>query len=120
MNDEVKQLWVAALRSGKYEQTHNRLRVNDKYCCLGVLCEVAIKQGLDLDRVQSSTDSATWLYDGYDGYLPPKVLDWAGLPDRNPEVEIKVGDNYRTSLADANDNLEYDFNQIADLIEANL
>ena len=32
--------WVAALRSGKYQQGQNSLCHRKKYCCLGVLAEV--------------------------------------------------------------------------------
>lgn len=43
MNTELLKRWVAALRSGEYEQGRGALKVTDadtgitKYCCLGVL-----------------------------------------------------------------------------------
>jgi hypothetical protein len=41
MNLEIKQKWLEALRSGKYEQGRRVLRsADDKYCCLGVLCDL--------------------------------------------------------------------------------
>lgn len=45
MNEKIKKQWVAALESGRYEQTTSTLRENTKgkkysYCCLGVLCNV--------------------------------------------------------------------------------
>ena len=40
MDPVLKKKWVAALRSGKYEQGKEALRNGDKYCCLGVLCEI--------------------------------------------------------------------------------
>ena len=47
MNPEVKQLWLDALRSGKYEQGKLMLRPTDNsYCCLGVLCEIAQESGI--------------------------------------------------------------------------
>jgi hypothetical protein len=41
MNQELKQKWIEALRSGKYIQGQGALRSvdEDEYCCLGVLCE---------------------------------------------------------------------------------
>lgn len=41
--NELAAEWVAALRSGEYEQTKAVLYdpVDNMYCCLGVLCEVA-------------------------------------------------------------------------------
>lgn len=41
MDAELKAKWVAALRSGKYAQGRAHLNLNGRYCCLGVLCEVA-------------------------------------------------------------------------------
>lgn len=45
MNKELKQKWVAALRSGEYKQGKGKLLYHENgetsYCCLGVLCEVA-------------------------------------------------------------------------------
>ena len=37
--------WVAALRSGKYRQGQGGLRTGDRYCCLGVLCDLADPEG---------------------------------------------------------------------------
>ncbi len=38
---EVKVRWLAALRSGQYQQGKGRLRSEDnEYCCLGVLCDL--------------------------------------------------------------------------------
>lgn len=46
MKAEVKSKWVAALRSGDYEQAQAVLRsYDDKYCCLGVLCDVTHPEG---------------------------------------------------------------------------
>ena len=39
LNDNAKK-WVAALRSGKYEQAKGWLREGDKFCCLGVACDL--------------------------------------------------------------------------------
>ena len=41
---EIYTKWVAALRSGEYKKTTRRLRADDKFCCLGVLCEVVGKR----------------------------------------------------------------------------
>ena len=38
--------WVAALESGEYDQTAGRLRNGDSFCCLGVACELAVKDGV--------------------------------------------------------------------------
>jgi hypothetical protein len=38
----IKNIWISALRSGKYQQGRGTLRTPDSshHCCLGVLCEV--------------------------------------------------------------------------------
>lgn len=47
MKSELKKTWIEALRSGKYEQGTHNLKRNGKYCCLGVLCEIAGKRTED-------------------------------------------------------------------------
>lgn len=51
MKKEIADKWVAALRSGNYKQTTGMLnRNNESFCCLGVLCEIAIKDGVELEK----------------------------------------------------------------------
>lgn len=58
MNKNVKQRWLAALRSGEYKQTTGCLRRDEAdeihaapkgYCCLGVLCDIVDPKGWDYD-----------------------------------------------------------------------
>jgi len=108
MTQELRDKWIAALRSGDYTQDKAFLRTEKGYCCLGVLCDVA----------------------GEHEYTDPlgeyRMMD--------PLVEIKLGlaeatgDLYLTSatLAGMNDgNKEQgippkSFTEIADWIESNL
>lgn len=39
---KVKAKWVAALRSGKYEQGAGYLKTGNTYCCLGVACVIGL------------------------------------------------------------------------------
>lgn len=41
MDQDLKARWVKALRSGDYAQGQMVLRYNNKFCCLGVLCDVS-------------------------------------------------------------------------------
>ncbi len=66
MADPVE-LWCAALESGEYKQGRFHLNFNGEYCCLGVLCELAVKE----DIVQH--------FNGMDAVLPLEVMRWAGL-----------------------------------------
>lgn len=61
MNKTLKNKWIKALRSGKYEQGKGNLNHDGRYCCLGVLCEVA-KRPYDLK-------------DGYEFHVPWKLID---------------------------------------------
>lgn len=46
---EVIEHWIKALRSGEYKQAQNKLKNTQKnsFCCLGVLCDLAAKDGGD-------------------------------------------------------------------------
>lgn len=102
MNQEVKKLWVEALRSGKYKQGKHCLKTDDgRYCCLGVLCEVS-GQPYDSD----------WLG------VPNDIVEWADLDTWLPEVID--GSRGRTKLSHLNDASNFSFEQIADLIEEQL
>jgi len=57
LSPEAQQLipkWLAALRSGTYQQGEGRLNSHGKYCCLGVLCEV---QGFAFHTKELESDS---------------------------------------------------------------
>jgi hypothetical protein len=115
MPKESLQLWLKALRSGKYEQGKGRMRTGDgKYCCLGVM------QHCITGKVESSSSllvgaaglpSPEWLTEhniefagrtgGDLGYLPSPFL---------PTLDL--------SAYTANDCGKYNFAQIADAIEA--
>lgn len=40
MNKKIKAKWIKVLPSGKYVQGNRCLRRNDRFCCLGVLCDL--------------------------------------------------------------------------------
>jgi hypothetical protein len=118
MNSDVKALWVAALRSGKYTQEVGYLHPSGGYCCLGVLCEVALDNGVYLDvRVAEVSGRRCTIYDTQSSDLPSTVCDWAGFWGGSPTVVLDSGE---TALAVCNDKLRLDFNQIANLIETQL
>ena len=129
MNSEVKEQWTAALRSGEYAQDKNYLRTNEGYCCLGVLCELAVKANVIPEPEQLNRMAVDGHYYKYSGgaysTLPASVMLWAELDDWNPKVPAPDGmveDHIiddQTTLAELND-LGYTFNEIADTIEENL
>lgn len=134
MRQEVREEWVAALRSGEYTQGHTRLRKRntrtgeDELCCLGVLCELAVRHGAiqpaTLDWEDSTMQYNDWTYpDGEDkhgAYLPQSVMDWADVSSNDIKVQLPAGDGEysggRESLVSLNDG-GFTFPQIADMIE---
>lgn len=128
MNKEVKDQWVTALRSGEYEQGRSQLQTSDgKFCCLGVLCEVAVKAGVLKPPVKDEHGNVHYgpEDDTNTAYPPKVVLDWANL-DQSPNVPFKHPDwndgtyHSKAPLTAINDAEKADFNGIADLIEEHL
>jgi hypothetical protein len=129
MDSKIKGLWIDALRSGEYVQGQNALKkvLGDEtgFCCLGVLCDVAIKSGLDVKESEPS-EYGTVSYDYATSYLPESVREWAGLTIGNPYVIFPTSDGTKrdVTLAGLNDGavkdfgMEGTFEEIADMIEA--
>ena len=111
MKQEVAEKWVAALRSGEYVQWQGVLRTwTDEFCALGVLCDVAVKEGV-----------AEWTR-GYDSFVveraytscvPPTIQAWAGMRSARGDF----GNGNRDYLAWLNDQYYLDFNAVARVIE---
>ena len=68
--------WIAALRSGKYEQMIGALNKGDKFCALGVACQLMASQ-----LIVGVEPNGHTLYDGRGAFPPSKVLDALGLKD---------------------------------------
>lgn len=104
MDAEFKQKWVAALRSGEYQQGEGFLLKDDTYCCLGVACRVV---GYSEEQIFNKQ------------YIPP---DFDYLPNELKGVYLSTGEpqNELEILIKMNDQDYYDFNKIADYIEKNL
>jgi hypothetical protein len=114
MNQEVKEKWVKALRSGYYEQCKEFLSIDNRFCCLGVLCEIAVREGITSKK--ESGVSYVKYYDDDIKTIPPSVRGWAELPI-NPIIKYGGGKVYITEL---NDGYCLNFNEIANLIEEQL
>lgn len=121
LKKKVKKAWVEALRSGKYEQGKGMLN-SAGYCCLGVLCEVAVESGLE---VNVEPRGSYVNYDGRGAFLPNSVYEWASLKKGRtgyPEGDFVVPDPMYpgvVGLAALNDN-GLSFQEIAAVIEKEL
>jgi len=104
---QKKAEWLAALRSGQYQQGKGLLFTGTGFCCLGVYAEV-----LGVPKRTSYTGSI-----GYD-YMLTGNYDAYGIADRWASGLQKEDAVY---LADTlNDDQGKTFAEIADWIEANL
>jgi hypothetical protein len=122
LREEVKVKWLEALRSGRYTQGTGALqRVHEdgsrSFCCLGVLCEVAIEMGVTLDvgaGVSDHPKGDVVAYDGASSYPPSKVEEFATVGG----VAMEGWEVNGQSLVNMNDNSNLSFEQIASHIEA--
>lgn len=116
-----QQQLIDALRSGEYQKTEGCLcRDGDKFCVMGVMCELYRKTFPNKLKVQKLGDtyyitSAGFLYALY---LPPEVSQWMGLS--NPCGFFNNELIYNGELCDGLMNLNdagASFTELADIIE---
>lgn len=116
MKVDIARQWADALRSGAYAQGRGMLKSpGGKFCCLGVLCELAVIEGV-------IPPAATWpdgsgLYAGSTMILPEEVQQWAGMA--SPDGVLNGGSNpySNDTLTKHNDSYGYNFWEIAEVIE---
>jgi hypothetical protein len=107
MNTDIKEQWLNALRSGKYEQGYDVLVGPTQHCCLGVLCEVqGIPKSNEIFQFElEEQDEANF----YVGSLPNSFLNKVGLTQADQNRLVKMNDDDGKT-----------FDQIADWIDENL
>lgn len=122
MNPEIKAKWLEALRSGEYKQGTGSLCTIQEdgtswYCCLGVLCDLAAKEGV----VEIGLAGREIYYGESDSYLPDRVQRWAGIHDGiRPDAHNPRIGPASASLSELNDDQEASFEEIARIIEERL
>lgn len=127
MDKEIKEQWLTALKSGNYKKGKTWLCSVEKkpnnqseirYCCLGVLCDLAVKNGIRVDlKWDPGLDSEILLYDGKATKLPSSVMYWARLKENNPY--FKNSEFWQDNLALLNDTTE-SFDKVIKAIEEEL
>lgn len=125
MHTEIKNKWLAALRSGEFKQGHGRLEDVGTFCCLGVLFKLAEAEGVvtrhEVKHFQVDGVGAVYGYERALGVLPREVVAWAGIATsdsaggQSPVIEY-LGEI--TELWQLNDLSKLSFQMIADAIEA--
>lgn len=107
MNQDIKREWVAKLRSGEYEQGRERLRSEgNQYCCLGVLCEVGVEDGMIEPPILMGEN---YSYNMNTGFLPDALVKEYGISAQET-----------ITLMGMNDEKNMSFSEIAQYIEQNL
>ena len=114
------QTWVAALRSGKYNQGRNELLAYQNgvpmFCPLGVACDVyRIETGDGIWQQFDGWPNRRTFIDGAGerrvGFLPDSVTAWLGLDNNS-------GGNCFRSIPALNDQEGLTFDEIASFIES--
>ena len=118
------QKWVAALRSKEFVRGKHTLCCENKYCCLGVACELYLQENpTGLEVTPDIGDGKE--YDGEPLVLPRIVKKWLNLQTSNGEFdkmisfETEMGHIGKTNqLTILNDMSCWNFESIADFIES--
>lgn len=110
MNKIYKKEWIRALKSGKYKQGRQRLKIihkdkSNSYCCLGILCNIIAKKGL------GKWEKRNFIYndDIFETELEGDLMDEVELHGIEQDHLIKMNDQDKSS-----------FKKIADYIDKNL
>jgi hypothetical protein len=123
MNQEIKERWLEALRSGKFHHCKSVLKrpaYKDnpvRHCVLGVLCELHSRAFPDTDRWDVDNRNIhrpLITYEGLTASLSPSVMEWAGLEDYLPRYVGVRG--VEVALSSDNDN-SHDYQEAIGAIE---
>ena len=102
---ERRKKWVEALRSGDYEQAISRLRlaadysdrVRDRFCCLGVACDLAAQDGVgewddemfQVDRTDNHPKHPAIVTDRSGGTMPTAIRQYYGIDAEDGNIPVK-------------------------------
>ena len=128
MNNEVKSMWVSALRSGEYTKTTGVLCKNDLktgelcFCALGVLCNLwhnTVGKDMGSEGWQHVPYKTIYQMGQSTGSLPWDVREWAGLNEQDPRIVWIDSEGFEAvaTVSEFNDTHNKTFLELADLIE---
>lgn len=123
MKQEIADRWVRELRLPGRPQIQGNLSSLIGDCCLGVLCKIAVEDGV-IETIYSNNENLIryGVNDDFDVYnLPRAVIEWAGMHSVTGEFDGSLIDGFETrnDLALLNDRGRT-FSEIADIIEAHV
>lgn len=104
--DEFRKEWIVALRSGEYKQGRGYLHQEDRFCCLGVACDLLVKRGLVTEKRDVGEVTYYGIPDSTSqgSYLPIGIRDLLKIP-------------HQSAIAGLNDDVK-SFDYIAKALEA--
>lgn len=87
MDKGIADAWIEKLSGGSIKQGRHSLCIYKQdrgyeICCLGVLCELAIENGLNIDINEQQVHEgiiSERFYNGEAKFLPESVMKWAGM-----------------------------------------
>lgn len=123
MKPEIKEMWIEALLSDDYQQGQHHLCQDNNdgsksWCCLGVLTDLAIKNGVNIDVERSLSESNVYTFDNESETLPLAVKEWSGIDTGSGQYSypnIDDDDALTCSLAEDND-AGLAFDELVDII----
>lgn len=119
MDAKIKAKWIAALRSGSYQQGTETLRAKNKYCCLGVLCDV---DGAEW-RERSPASHVFIALGMGDAELEGNYCNEIGISKEEQDLLMAMNDGTANSREAAKWGIEsrrHTFAEIADWVEEHL
>lgn len=119
MDSDIRAEWTTELRSGKYKQGRHALHTtNDEYCCLGILCEIAVAHGV-IKAPLKDPNTNNYRYgnpgDGNVAFLPREVSKWAGMDSEDGHYDSD--DSINGSALSSDNDSGVPFDEIADRVE---
>lgn len=108
----LRERLIKALRSGKYRQGQRALKTivdegNTRLCCLGVAADIMTRNKWEAPNAPHASHAGLRCGDNiYKTHLPPSLLKRLGLGPRE-----------QSALINANDVRDFDFNDIAFVLE---
>jgi hypothetical protein len=105
-----KAAWLKALRSGKYEKGTGHLQKDNKFCCLGILC--------DIQKLPSRKVYEFIYYDEQKDLLPTSspLYSILGQDGDLSGFSVKINNTRVNSLAQIND-LTTTFDEVIEVIK---
>ena len=108
----LQKSWIAALKSGKYEQGRMYLNLGGKFCCLGVACDISketLKLNVGVRKLRNGKEVTS--YNGIHGSLSYEVIKYFSFVMKEEE-----GLNRLTFM---NDSQRKTFEEMAGIVEEN-